>query len=333
MQKENVSTLALMVFLILLIIGAVYFQKQQALMATRPDIFSVVAKALNTDYSNLNNQKALLATNSGTCPSGCVATQNSTKTTKAEKAAWQADPVSRLTTVLHEKFAPKISQGELEQANFVNDQLWWRSEKEDYRILVPAAKVTGFQVATTQTALELAPKKSTDTHPAARHPLLKKVIKAINKEMSNLGYKKSKFINCPVNEAYDPFNNCLATYTKDNHKCTLIAGYGRLDRQASTTPFLRVELACSDDYEDAYQLAQPYLYSLNMINPEWHVPDMAVYNVITSGDWSRVSFGSNYGIFQKITSGYKLIAGGINPVSCLVAQTNSIPQEIYRECR
>lgn len=333
MQKENVSTLALMVFLILLIIGAVYFQKQQALMATRPDVISIVAKALNTDYSNLNNQKNLLATDSSACPSGCVAINNSTKASKTEKALWQADPVSRLTTLLREKFVTKINQGELEQASFINDQLWWRSEKENYRILVSGAKVVGFQVATTQTAMELAPKKPTDSHPATRHPQLKKVIKAINKEMSSLGYKKSNFGDCPVNEAYDPFNNCLASYTKDNHKCTLIAGYGRLDRQPSTTPYFRIEFACSDDYESAYQTAQPYLYSLNMINPEWRVPDMAVYQATTVGDWSRVSFGSNYGLFQKITSGYKLVAGGINPVSCLVAQTNSIPQEIYKDCR
>lgn len=331
MQKENISTLALMVFLILLIVGAVYFQKQQALMATRPDIFSVVAKALSTDY--FNHQKVNSSTASGTCPSGCVSTNNSGKTTKAEKLAWQADPVSHLSTVLHDKFSSKINQGELEQTNFVNDQLWWRSEKENYRILVSGAKVTGFQVVTTQTALELAPKKSTDLHPAARHPLLKKVIKTINKEMSDLGYKKSHFDNCPVNEAYDPFNNCLAFYTKDNHKCTLTVGYGRLDRQASATPYLRVELACSDAYEESYQKAQPYLYTLNLINPEWHVPDMAVYNVATVGDWARVNFGSSYGIFQKIDSGYKLIGGGINPLSCLIVQNNSVPQEIYRECR
>lgn len=333
MQKENISTLALMIFLIALIFGAVYFQKQQALVATRPDIMTVIAKALSTDYSNLNNQQNASASKSGSCPSGCVAVNSSSTTSKAEKAAWQADPVTHLSNVLSKKFAAKINQGELEQANFINDQLWWRSDKENYRILVSNAKVTGFQVATTQTAMELAPKKTTDSHPAARHPLLKKVIKAINKEMSSLGYKKGQFSDCPVNEAYDPFNNCLATYIKDNHKCTLIAGYGRLDRQASVSPYLRVELACSDDYEAAYQTAQPYLYTLNLVNPEWRVPDMAVYNVAISGDWSRVSFGSNYGIFQKITSGYKLIAGGVNPVSCLVAQTNSIPQAIYQNCR
>lgn len=337
MQKENLSTIGLIAFLFVLILVAVYLRKEQELVVTRPDLTTVVSQTLET----LGGGSGSSESGAVACPAGCVAQNSANSTTTkqkpsdAQKEAWRADPATHVSEVLRTQFAKQILQGELEQGDFTNDQLWWRSDEENYRILVAPAKTTGYQVPTTATAGELAPKKPTDKHPAARHPLLKKVIKAVNKEMSKLGYKKSAFATCPVNEAYDPFNNCLATYTRDDHKCTLIAGYGRLDRQASVTPYLRLELSCSDAYEASYHLAAPYLYTLNLVNPEWLVPDMAVYQVEELGDWSRVNFGNNYGIFQKVEQGYKLVAGGDinNPVTCLTAQTFNIPQEVYQSCR
>ncbi len=333
MQKEDFSTLALVAFLVILIIAAVYIRKEQELLARKPDLQTIVSNFLG------QTQAADATVGGQVCPAGCTSTSTSTtatptpKPTADDKEAWRADPATRVSTVLRQKFAKEILAGDLEQNDFIQDQMWWRSPDEGYRILVSPAKTTGYQVQTTEIAAELTPKNAKDLHPAAKHPVLKKVIKAINKEMSSLGYKKSNFSSCPVSEAYDSFNNCLATYTRDDHKCTLMAGYGRLDRQVSTTPYLRLELSCSDAYDTAYQAARPYLYTLNLINPEWRVPDMAVENVYTFGDWSRVNFsGGNYGIFQKVDSGYRLASGGNRPVTCLTAATAEIPQEIYQNC-
>lgn len=327
MDKDSLGTLALIGFLLALILLAVRVKKDQELVAVRPDYSTVVAQVLGT----VSKEKSVEAT-AAACPQTCASPAAAEPT--IEKDVLAANPVASVSDALSEKFAKQISRGELEQMNFVDDQLWWRSPEENYRILVSNAGVAGFQVPTTAKAATLAPNKENEAHPATTHPLLKKVIKAISKEMSSVGYKKSKFSQCPVSEAYDPFDNCVATYThKNGQKCSLIAGYGRLDRQTSETPYLRLELACSDQYEQAYQQAQPYLYTLRAINPEWRVPDMAVYQVETSGNWSRVSFGSNYGIFQKIDNGYKLITGGTTHPGCLLMQTNNVPQEIYHECR
>ncbi|MDO5561430.1 MAG: hypothetical protein Q4G02_01510 [bacterium] len=327
MDKDSFGTLALIGFLLALILLAVRVKKDQELVAIRPDYSTVVAQVLGA----VNQEKSTDAT-AAACPQTCASPVAAEPV--VEKEILAANPTVSISNTLSEKFAKQISRGELEQVNFTNDQLWWRSPEENYRILVSGASVAGFQVPTTAKAATLAPSKENEAHPAATHPLLKKVIKTISKEMSSLGYKKSKFSQCPVSEAYDPFDNCVATYThKNGQKCSLIAGYGRLDRQLSETPYLRLELACSDQYEQAYQQVQPYLYTLRAINPEWRVPDMAVYQVETSGIWSRVSFGSNYGIFQKIDNGYKLVTGGATLPGCLLVQSNNIPQEIYRECR
>jgi hypothetical protein len=60
---------------------------------------------------------------------------------------------------------------------------------------------------------------------------------------------------------------------------------------------------------------------------------MAVYNVQTHSIWSRVDFGSNYGIFQRISSGYRLITGGLNPPSCTLVTQEQIPLAIYQSCQ
>ena len=326
MDKDNLGTLALIGFLLALIILAVRIKKDQELVAVRPDYNTVTAQVLGV-FSNLSAE----ATNAAECSQNCATEPASSP---SDKDVLASQPIDTISKTISEKLAQPIARGELAQANFTNDQLWWRSEKENYRILVPGAQVAGFQVPTTDKAITLTPTKDDEAHPATTHPVLKKVIKIINQRMSSLGYKRSKFAQCPVSEAYDPFNNCVYTYThKNGQKCSLIAGYGSLDRQESTTPYLRLELACSDQYEQAYNQAQPYLYTLRVINPEWRVPDMAVYQVTNSGDWSRVSFGSNYGIFQKVENGYKLITGGLIDPGCLFVQENNIPQEIYQRCR
>ncbi len=327
MEKENLNTIALLGFLLLLIIATLYIKKQQELVAVRPDYNAVIAKTL----LGFTGQASTEAQLTESCPAGCVAAEKEEKPSKKQKDLWKADPVPRVSEVIDKKFSKNLDNKEIEQANFIDDQLWWRSEN-DYRILVPQAKVLGLQVPTTKKAEELAPDKKNQNHPASNHPLLKKVIRTINKEMSSLGYKRSKINHCPINEAYDPFNNCLYAYTNGEQKCILMGGYGRLDRQESDKPYLRLELACSDQYELARAQQEPFLYTLQIINPEWQVPDMAVYSIKTVDDWSRVSFGSNYGIFQKISSGYRLLAGGLKAPTCELVRAENIPESIYQNC-
>ena len=51
------------------------------------------------------------------------------------------------------------------------------------------------------------------------------------------------------------------------------------------------------------------------------------------GDWSRVSFGSNYGIFKKIDGGMRLVTGGIHSPSCTLVNSENIPNQIYHTCK
>lgn len=324
MKNESLGTLSLIVLLIIIILTAVYVQKQQELVVHRPDINEVTGRALEL-------LSATATSSSAACPAGCVAIATPEPTT--DKAKWQLDPVPRVAEQIDKKFKSELMKNHLETALFTNDKMWWREEKNDYRILVSEAKTFGVQVPTTEKASQLAPKKVGESHPALKHPLLKKIKKEIEKQMKTLNYKKDEMDNCPVNEAYDPFNNCLSTFTKGEQKCLLIAGYGTIDKKPSATPYFRLELACSDNYQTDYDKAAPYLFSLNILNPEWLVPDMAIYDVKKEGEWSRVSFGSNYGIFKKIDSGMRLVFGGTQNPSCELVETEKIPYKIYLNCK
>lgn len=324
MKNESLGTISLVVLLLLIILVAVYVQKQQELVVYRPDINEVTGKALEL-------LSGTATSSSTTCPAGCVPA--ATPVPATDKAKWQLDPVPRITSQVEQKFKNELSKNHLEIASFENDKMWWRENKDGYRILVNEAKTLGVQVPTTETASQLAPKKTGEDHPALRHPLLKKVNKEIEKQMKALNYKKSSMANCPINEAYDPFNNCVSTFTKGEQKCSLIAGYGTLDKKPSATPFLRLELSCSKNYQADYNHIAPYLFSLNIVSPEWLVPDMAIYDIEEVGDWSRVSFGSNYGIFKKIDGGMRLVTGGIHSPSCTLVNSENIPNQIYHTCK
>ena len=248
MEKENLSTLALIGFLLLLVIVALYINKEQELVATRSNYNEVISNVFSNFGEPTGSSEAEL---SGACPTGCITDEAAVTAQNNQKNVWRRDPASSISSVIEKEFATQLGNHDLEQANFVNDQLWWRSQEENYRLLIPNATVVGFQVPTTERAGELTPKDDDTVHPASTHPLFKKIIKQINRSMSSLGFKKGQFAQCPISEAYDPFNNCLQTYTYEDMKCSLIGGYGRLDRQASEQPYLRLELSCSNQYDAA----------------------------------------------------------------------------------
>ncbi len=329
MQKENLTTIGLIIFLVVMIFVALYYTREYELVATRPDLNSIVSRVLGD--STTQATPGAQACPETTCPPAEL------DPTEQQFLDYQANPPSHLITTIPEKLATQLAHDQAEAQYYVDDQLWWRAENSDqyspYRILVTPATVLGFQVPTTNTALELTPTGiNNELHPAAKHPLFEDIITEIDRQMKDLDYKKSAFESCPVNEAYDPFNNCLATYTLDDYQCSLIGGYGRLDRQTSASPYLRLELACSNQFPTAYAQAQPYLYALELIDPEWRTPDMAVHSVQTAGEWSRVSFGQNYGIFQKITSGLTLVHGGDTLPTCALVQEKQIPLSLVPEC-
>ncbi len=318
MEKDSLSTVALIGLLLIMIVVALYVKKEQELLVTKPDVKTVVAQVL-ADQTTTESQ----------CDQSCP----TPTPTPSQKDKWRQDPVPKIKEELEKKFAKEIEGEQIRTAFFVKDQVWWRSEKENYRILVDQAKVFGMQVPTTTKASELAAKNpGQDPHPANRHPQLKKAIREINKQMGDLGYKKDQFKECPVSEAYDSFNNCVATFTKDQQKCSLIAGYGTLEKSGTDQSQLRIELACSNQYEAAYQAAQPYLMTLNTINPEWRVPDMAVYQIAKNGVWSKVSFGTNQAIFEKVSEGYRLVDGGPK-LNCDKMWEAKVPQTVYENCQ
>jgi hypothetical protein len=325
MDKDGLSSVALIGLLLAIIITALYVRNANELVATRISYDQVVGGL----FDSLSGVVANTETN-GT---PTTTPEPTSKPTATQKEAWQADPIPKIATEIQTKFQAELTANSLSSTTYINDQLWWRSDAEDYRILVKNAQVFGVQVPTTEAAKQKVPQSENDDHPALTHPLLAKVAKEISKQMSDLGFKRASFKNCPVNEAYDPFNNCVYTYTLESLKCSLIAVYGRIDKKPDLQPYLRLELACSSDYDQAYANAIPYLLTLNLINPDWRVPDMAVYAIQNYGDWSRVNFGHQYGIFRTIPGGYRLVTGGYLPPTCTLVNTESIPQAIYQECR
>jgi hypothetical protein len=318
MDKDTFSTVALIGLLLAIIVSALYVRKANELVVARTDLNQVVGSIFD-QFLDVSTPTAT--------------PQPTPKPTTSQKASWQIDPVPKVAAEIEAKFQSDLIAQNLSTVTYINDQLWWRSEKEGYRILVTGAKVFGAQVPTTQVAREKAPQDNKSEHPALTHPLLAKVSKEISTQLDALGFKRDHFKNCPLSEAYDPFNNCVYYYTRDQVKCSLIAGYGRLDKQPDQLPYLRLELACSSDYDSAYASAAPYLLTLSLINPDWYVPDMAVYSSRTVDNWTRVSFGQQYGIFTQLDDGYRLLTGGYYPPSCDLVTSENVPIEIYQECR
>lgn len=306
-MKDSLSTLAMVALLVLLTIVCFCFQQDQTLVATRDSRDTITSTVLG-----VATPSASLIDRATSCPEGCALVEEK----PTAKELLQADPVTYIATETSQKFAKQIANSSLQMSTDQDEILWWRSDKEDYRLAIPNATVVGWQVATTEKAVALTPTDINSAHPAARHPQLKKVITTVNKLMTKIGYKKSAFAQCPVNEAYDPFNNCLATYTlKDSEmRCSLIGGYSQLTTDATdqAEPYLRVELACSDQYQTAYSQAFPYLFVLDQVNPPWKIPDMAVLGVDQNGDTARVTFDQNYyGQYRRVENGYQLIDGGV----------------------
>jgi hypothetical protein len=328
MAKDAFASIGMVIVLLVLVVFVWYWQKQNQLVAVRPQRNEATSLFFNNFGQWLGGSET--ATTGADCDCPTLPTPTPTPN---QKQQWQAAPVAYIRSQIELKFAPDMRQAALATSFYGHDQMWWRAEKENYRILIPDAQVVGFQVPTTDAAAKLVPAKPNDLHPAQRHPLLKKVTQEVNKLFSSLGYKKSSFQSCPVSEAYDPFDNCVATYTRDEHKCSLIAGYGRVDRVVSDDPYLRLELACSDSYQSAYDQAVPYLYAVNVINPEWRVPDMAVHEVVAEGELTRVNFGQTQAYFQKLDNGLRLVSSKLATPNCEVVTDAVKGERTYLNCR
>ena len=335
MDKDAITSVGVIGLLLVVVIVATVINNRQQLVATRPQIDTVVSNALETMLGVEIEAEAIDQINQGntSCPLGC-SLNPTPEPVAGQKEQIQADPIPYVRDVITSKHTSELSSGSLQTVYSLDAPLWWRSD-DGYRIRAQGGKSFTAQVVTTATAYQLAPtggkKQDQDVHPALRHPLLGTIQKEITSALKDLDFKVAKLDNCPVNDAYDPFNNCIAAYThkKNNQKCLLLARYGThevpLDPQ---NPALRIELTCSDTYDQAYALASPYLYAVNIINPEWLVPDSAVYSVNRDDQEPsivRVEFGyqqeAPYRIayFQQLDKGLQLLGNNISERSCSVA--------------
>jgi hypothetical protein len=308
MDKDGLSSIALICLLLVIILVAYYVRRNHVLDLRQLTLGEQVAGVVTATPKPEEKEEK--------------------KVTPVEGQ----DLMMTLASGVENAFQTDLVAGNLTTVTYINDQLWWRSDNEGYRILVTPAKTFGVQIPTKVRASDFTPSKAGENHPALADTLVAGVIKELNQQFNNLGYKKGSFKNCPISEANDPFNNCVATYTKGADKCSLIVGFGRLDRQLEIQAYFRLEVACAETYAVAYQKAQPYLFILEIANPAWRVPDMAVYEVKTVGTFSYVNFGSNYGIFQKNEKGQRLLAGGTTPPPCALVTQEQIPAEIYQNC-
>lgn len=323
MYKDAPSSVALICFLLAIIVSTTYFKAQ---VNQGKDNFLQSAIA---DFSHglWGGENAQIKT-----PNTLAEIADSSENQLDTDEQNYADPTSYVAAQIKKKFASEFKEKDLTDGIFVNDVMWWRSDKEQYRLRLPNAKTYGVQLVTNQVDTPDNINPGVTPHPASKNRTLGKISKEIAKLMVNLGYKQSEFATCPVSEAYDPYNNCVAIFVRHETRCSLIAGFGRIDKQADLLAYQRLELSCSPSYAPAYQQTAPFLHSLNLTNPAWKVPDMTVYNVSQDGDWFRVEFGAMVGLYHQTLSGIELVAGGSEPFSCAQMERSSIPESIYHHC-
>ena len=331
MDKEALTSVAVIGLLLIVIVIASVFNKRQELVAVRPDLNQVNSKVLTRLLGN--QETPTDESEAGSCPVGCVA-QATPEPTPDTKKQWQQDPVPYVRDRINTHFAKQLANGEADSNYITNTTMWWRSPDEDYRILVPAGKTLTVSVPTTAKAYTLTPEDKNQQHPALRHPLLAQVEKEITTRLKKLDFKKSSFNHCPVNESYDPFDNCVATFTKNDQRCNLIAGYGQSSSSLEPDkPYLRLELTCSDQYQQAYNQAAPYLYTINLINPPWLAQDTAVYHLQNQGELIKVDFGYHQAYFQPIDDGLRMLETDNFTSSCALHYQNGTQQIVQLNCR
>ena len=329
MDKDAITSVAVIGLLLVVVIVATVLNNRQQLVATRPHVNAVISNTLGVMLGSELEAEAVNQINQGstTCPTGC--SLNPTPEPAAgQKEQLQADPIPFVRDTVASKHVSELSDASLGADYGIDTTLWWRSE-DGYRIQVSGGKTVVFQVPTTQTAYQLAPaggkKQDEDLHPALRHPLLGAVKKEMTDALDKLDYKQTNIDACPVDDAYDPFVNCIAAFThkKNEQKCLLLARYGAYGVGIDTNnPVLRVELTCSSNYQQAKDLASPYLYAINIIDPEWLIPDSTVYSVEhdpNEADIVTVDFGYHRAYFQQLENGLRLLGNNTSDRSCSVA--------------
>ncbi len=322
MDKEALTSVGLIGMLLVIVIAATVINSQQQLVATRPQIDSVVSNTLENFLGIEHETEESLKAQAGetTCPLGCTAKTVASPAPEREEQL-QSDPIPYVRDQVGEQHATQLQSGELESIYNTDSDLWWRSS-EGYRIRTTGAKRVTFQLPTTAVAYTLAPSegKQNQIHPAIRHPVLQSVHKEITQVMKELDFKETKLGTCPVDESLDPFDNCLAAYVhkRNDQKCLLVAGYGRADGETDpSNPYLRLELSCSDQYEIAHNVAVPYLYALSIIDPPWLRPETAVYALSRDSDGvMHVDLGYTQAYFREIDHGLQLVGSPNGDRTC-----------------
>ncbi len=339
MDKDAITSVGVIALLLAVIVAATVLNNRQQLVATRPQVNSVVSDALQ---SMLGEEKeAEMATNaqngSTSCPAGCTL-KPTPEPAAGAKEQLQSDPIPYVRDSVSEKIATSLQEGAAETVYSLDTPTWWRSD-DGYRIKITGGKTLSIQVPTTQTAYQLAPAsvqtKNADLHPALRHPLLSQAYETVTGALKKLDYKQVKITNCPVDDAFDPFNNCLAAYVhkKNEQRCLVLARYGQYGAVAEASkPYLRVEVSCSPNYDNSYAGAAPYLYAVNMIDPEWLLPDTAVEGVERiNGNQVQVDFGYRKAFFQEIDKGLRLVNETAGATSCEVLSLDDDGMSLHCE--
>ncbi|MBQ6436808.1 hypothetical protein IJJ27_04635 [bacterium] len=333
MDKDAISSVAVIALLLVIIVMATIFNSRNELVVSRPDANSVVTKVLNKWFGAETTPPATTDA-SNNCPLGCEAIP-SPQPVANQKQQYQQDPVPYVRDQVEAALNQALKNGEVESVYSLDTNLWWRSDEEGYRIIVPGAKTISFQVPTTQKAYQLAPGKDNELHPARRHPMLEQAEKEISKALKKIDFKQGNFSRCPIDDAYDPFDNCVATFTKGKQRCLLSASYGQFNQPASTSdPYLRLDLTCSDNYEWAYNQEAPYLYAIDIINPRWSIPDMAVSQIATDDNkqLTWVDFGTHQAYFQHLENGLRLLDSEPEGLSCDLLHDPNNTQLLQLHC-
>jgi len=339
MDKDALTSVGVIALLLIVVVAATVLNSRQKLVATRPQVNAVISETLGM---LVGDEKELEAAQNATaddtaCPVGCTL-KPTPEPAAGQKEQLQSDPIPYVRDSLSERLGSSLTAGEAETVYSLDTDTWWRSE-EGYRIKMTGGKTITTQVATTPTAYQLAPTdaKSKDNvrHPALQHPLLFSAYETVTKALKKLDYKETRLDKCPVDDAYDPFDNCLAAYVhkKNNQRCLVLGRYGRYGEAADPAkPYLRLEVSCSPNYEAGYTQAAPYLYAINIIDPEWLLPDTAVQAVSReNSNIVKVDFGYRQAFFQEIDKGLRLVNEKAGQTSCEVLSLDEGGMNLYCE--
>lgn len=225
------------------------------------------------------------------------------------------------------------AKSKVEISTYDNDQLWWRSA-DGYRLVVSGAQTVGVEVENTAGSPNLAT-KNLNTHPATKNSQIKKAISVTGKYLKKLGFKKKKFSSCPLNYVGDPFNNCVNYFEKDDLKCNLIVGFGGLNDFSNQDKY-RLELTCSEHYDQFATVATPLIKATHLFNPEWKTADMAAFKVVEDNGYFRIDFGDRqadrHAIFKKEGQELELLDGGKRAVACSTVSEFGIPSVVSGGC-